>query len=509
MGGVGGVPADAALVGDGDPASDLVQLRDRAVGDGGDAAAAGAGAGGRRAARSAGAGGDRVGGDGRSPPDRPDHRAAARSRDAARDRRLRHRLLVAVAAEELPAGTLKIDRSFVRDLPHDAASATLTETIVRLARGVGMEPLAEGIETEAQRRFLVERGCRLGQGFLFGKPVPAAQIEADWLHRSRRRAAELRPGRGPASVHPRTSALGHGEVKAVASLDLGQQVLGRRPARPRTRRGGACRPSRPAARRERAGCAHDPACGAAARPARRHPRGVRRQRASGRPASTPRPLQGGSSRMRSIAALAHVQQVGRPPPPRSSPRTAASVRSSSAARPGWRSTQTRWPRFSISAASCPDFPPGAAHRSSTRMPGSWRQHPGGTHRRARLRPHRATPEGLAGGHVHALVEHPRLRKSGHHAAAQLLLVAGLGAQRVQPHAQLRSAVLSVCAGGRPGLAQQRRPLLDHPVRIGAAKRQRQALHPFRAGLGDPAQHRVGEPGDARTRHVAGPARRPR
>ena len=75
----------------------------------------------------------------------------------------------------------------MRDLPHEAASATLTETIIRLARGVGMEPLAEGIETEAQRRFLVEHGCRIGQGFLFGRPVPAEQIEALW--RVRRAAA--------------------------------------------------------------------------------------------------------------------------------------------------------------------------------------------------------------------------------------------------------------------------------------------------------------------------------
>jgi diguanylate cyclase (GGDEF)-like protein/PAS domain S-box-containing protein len=88
----------------------------------------------------------------------------------------------------LPAGTLKIDRSFVRDLPHDAPSVTLTETIVRLARGVGMEPLAEGIETEAQRRFLVEHGCHIGQGFLFSRPVPAAEIERLWHQRQRRAA---------------------------------------------------------------------------------------------------------------------------------------------------------------------------------------------------------------------------------------------------------------------------------------------------------------------------------
>jgi diguanylate cyclase (GGDEF)-like protein/PAS domain S-box-containing protein len=85
--------------------------------------------------------------------------------------------------KDLPAGTLKIDRSFVRNLPHEAASVTLTETIIRLARGVGMEPLAEGIETEAQRRFLVEHGCRIGQGFLFGQAVPAEQIEALWFAR--------------------------------------------------------------------------------------------------------------------------------------------------------------------------------------------------------------------------------------------------------------------------------------------------------------------------------------
>jgi EAL domain-containing protein (putative c-di-GMP-specific phosphodiesterase class I) len=88
----------------------------------------------------------------------------------------------------LPAGTLKIDRSFIRDLPHDAASVALTEAIVQLARGVGVEPRAEGIETEAQRRFLVERGCRIGQGYLFGRPVPAAEIERLWHERQRRAA---------------------------------------------------------------------------------------------------------------------------------------------------------------------------------------------------------------------------------------------------------------------------------------------------------------------------------
>ncbi len=85
----------------------------------------------------------------------------------------------------LPAATLKVDRSFVCDLPGDRAAATLTETIVRLAHGLGMEPLAEGIENEQQRRYLIGLGCRLGQGYLFGRPVTAAEIELIWQqHRS-------------------------------------------------------------------------------------------------------------------------------------------------------------------------------------------------------------------------------------------------------------------------------------------------------------------------------------
>ncbi len=85
----------------------------------------------------------------------------------------------------LPAGTLKVDRSFVCGLPGDRSSSTLTETIVRLARGLGMEPLAEGIETEQQRQFLIGLGCRLGQGYLFSPPVAAAEIERLWEQRSR------------------------------------------------------------------------------------------------------------------------------------------------------------------------------------------------------------------------------------------------------------------------------------------------------------------------------------
>ena len=73
---------------------------------------------------------------------------------------------------------LKIDRSFIHDLPDDDHACRLVAAVLQLARTLGLEPVAEGIETEEQRRFVLERGCILGQGFLFGRPMPAHEIEA-------------------------------------------------------------------------------------------------------------------------------------------------------------------------------------------------------------------------------------------------------------------------------------------------------------------------------------------
>jgi len=84
--------------------------------------------------------------------------------------------------------TLKIDRSFIAAVPDDKRVSLLVATIVQLARNLGLEPLAEGVETESQRRFLVEHGCKLGQGFYFSRAVPAEQI-AELHARTVRRAA--------------------------------------------------------------------------------------------------------------------------------------------------------------------------------------------------------------------------------------------------------------------------------------------------------------------------------
>ncbi|MGN6377911.1 MAG: putative bifunctional diguanylate cyclase/phosphodiesterase [Gaiellales bacterium] len=77
---------------------------------------------------------------------------------------------------QMAVTTLKIDRSFVKDLPTDKSAAVLVSTMIRLADGLGLQALAEGIETPAQRRWLIDQGCPLGQGFLFSRPVPAERI---------------------------------------------------------------------------------------------------------------------------------------------------------------------------------------------------------------------------------------------------------------------------------------------------------------------------------------------
>ena len=72
---------------------------------------------------------------------------------------------------------LKIDRSFIQELPENEHARTLVASIIQLAHTLGLEPLAEGVETEAQRRYLLDQNCRYGQGFLFSRAVPVDEIE--------------------------------------------------------------------------------------------------------------------------------------------------------------------------------------------------------------------------------------------------------------------------------------------------------------------------------------------
>lgn len=74
--------------------------------------------------------------------------------------------------KRLSLDQIKIDQSFVRDLNANPASAAIVDSIIGLSQGLGLEVIAEGVETEAQRDWLVAHGCDHFQGYLFGKPGP-------------------------------------------------------------------------------------------------------------------------------------------------------------------------------------------------------------------------------------------------------------------------------------------------------------------------------------------------
>jgi diguanylate cyclase (GGDEF)-like protein/PAS domain S-box-containing protein len=78
---------------------------------------------------------------------------------------------------QLPLDQLKIDRSFVCDVDADADDATIVQTIIAMARNLGLEAIAEGVETDAQWAFLRRHGCDAYQGFLFSRPCPLAEFE--------------------------------------------------------------------------------------------------------------------------------------------------------------------------------------------------------------------------------------------------------------------------------------------------------------------------------------------
>jgi len=78
---------------------------------------------------------------------------------------------------QLPLDQLKIDQSFVRNLPDNPSDAAVVQTIITLASSLGLSVIAEGVETEAQRSFLEQNGCSTYQGYLFSSPVEIAELE--------------------------------------------------------------------------------------------------------------------------------------------------------------------------------------------------------------------------------------------------------------------------------------------------------------------------------------------
>ena len=76
----------------------------------------------------------------------------------------------------MPIDVVKVDRSFVTNLPDDSDAVTMAKAIVSMAMNLNLEIVAEGVETEMQKGFLNALGCKVGQGYLFSRPIPSAEF---------------------------------------------------------------------------------------------------------------------------------------------------------------------------------------------------------------------------------------------------------------------------------------------------------------------------------------------
>ncbi len=80
--------------------------------------------------------------------------------------------------KRFPIDVLKIDKSFVRDIPEDANDLAIVTAIIAMSHALGLKVIAEGVETQPQGDFLRDCGCEYAQGFYFSRPVPAPELEA-------------------------------------------------------------------------------------------------------------------------------------------------------------------------------------------------------------------------------------------------------------------------------------------------------------------------------------------
>ncbi len=94
--------------------------------------------------------------------------------------------------KSLPLDKIKIDKSFVQDLLEDEDDATIVRAIIQLGKSLGMQVIAEGVETAEQEAYIIAQGCHEGQGYLYSKPLPARELTL-FLKQARRLSSAANP----------------------------------------------------------------------------------------------------------------------------------------------------------------------------------------------------------------------------------------------------------------------------------------------------------------------------
>lgn len=93
--------------------------------------------------------------------------------------------------KKLPLNTLKIDKSFINDIGDRGEGETIIKAIIGLAQGLGMECIAEGVETPRQLTYLINHGCYLIQGYYYSKPLSPDELP-DYVRQQMRQSLQLK-----------------------------------------------------------------------------------------------------------------------------------------------------------------------------------------------------------------------------------------------------------------------------------------------------------------------------
>jgi diguanylate cyclase (GGDEF)-like protein len=123
----------------------------------------------------------------------------------------------------LQIDSIKLDRSFVQSIDTDDLSRRLVQAMMGVAQGLGLNAVAEGVETEAQRATLLGAGCRVMQGYLFARPKPASELEellrtSVWEHSSAQALPHASPAQDSADLRGLSASISHGTEHLIESI---------------------------------------------------------------------------------------------------------------------------------------------------------------------------------------------------------------------------------------------------------------------------------------------------